>query len=379
MKNVRIGIIGLGVQGSLYARLLTDKETKIEGLELSCICSSKETLPIEVPDSIKVFKDYKQLLRSGLCDSIVICVPHIMHMKIAEEALRNGIHVLCEKPAAIKASEMKKVKKLLENKDLCFAMMFNNRANPVYEKAHELLQKKELGELRNIRWNIDSFWRPDTYYASASWRGNFQKEGGGILVNQIAHQLDLLLHLGGEPSFVHSSLYEGRYRNIDVENEVYIDLLFKNGASGFLSAKTYDPFGSNLLEIVCSKGKIVIENNASMKIIKLKKDESEMNSSYTFRQLYTLKKEGPASLYDEENIDLSSSSMDHYRKIFCNFANHILYDEPLIASFEDGLRQVEFANSIYESAWKDKTITFPGNEEDYDKLLQNKIEKEIAM
>ena len=164
-----------------------------------------------------------------------------------------------------------------------------------------------------------------------------------------------------------------------MENEVYIDLLFKNGASGFLSAKTYDPFGSNLLEIVCSKGKIVIENNASMKIIKLKKDESEMNSSYTFRQLYTLKKEGPASLYDEENIDLSSSSMDHYRKIFCNFANHILYDEPLIASFEDGLRQVEFANSIYESAWKDKTIAFPGNEEDYDKLLQNKIEKEITM
>ncbi len=365
MDKIRLGIIGYGVQGSLYAKLLLSNNEKVKDLILTCVSSRSEEAMKDLPENITIFTDYKKLIASDLCDAIIITVPHFLHPAITIEALKHHKHVLCEKPAGIYADEVRAMKEEQEKTSLTLAMMFNNRANPLFQKCHELIDSGTLGNLRHMTWIINNFYRPDTYYAFNAWRGTWDKEGGGILVNQIAHQLDLLLWLCGEPQSISAVTREARFRDIEVENEVSVDLSFKNGASGILYASTYDPFGINRLELDFSKGKILIEDNETMKVLRYKEDESTWNKQLSSKDFYMMKRSHPDSLFEEETFFMKADSMSHYFSVFENFALHILHGETLIADIEDGLKEVQLANAIYESAWAQKKVLFPGDEEDF--------------
>ncbi len=407
MQDLQVGIVGLGTQGSLYAGLLCGQLGPMtlpcpKGICLAAASSRSAEAKSRLPKDCDAvfFTDWQEMLRSDCIDAVIITVPHDLHPAIAMEALRQGKHVLCEKPAAVRASDVRAmlqtknacasdVRKMLSAKDAgaediraelgakdahspVLAMMFNNRANPLFARCHELAQSGELGELRHVNWIVNSCWRPDAYYASGSWRGSWSGEGGGLLVNQIAHQLDLLLWICGEPSTVRSVLHEGRYRNIEVENEVAASFVFPNGATGELCSNGYDPFGVDRLEISFSKGKILLEDAKRLTVTRYKEDEKNWNDSMDFRMFSNLLRSDPGQLAETEVTEEQLPFFAPYNRIFENFAAHVAGREDLLAPAEAGLLEVQLANCIYLSGWTGKEIEFPGDDEAYDCLLQEK-------
>lgn len=385
MKNIRFGIVGMGVQGSLYANILTGTSLpymppikKPEGCVLTAVSSRSDKakdFSAQLPN-VTYFKDWKEMIDSDLCDAVIITVPHFIHHEIAIYALRAGKHVLCEKPMGIRASDVNEVSRVKNETDhLAFGIIFNQRTNTIFRRLKEIISSGELGQMRRSNWIVNSCWRPDSYYLSNDWRGTWTGEGGGITVNQVPHQLDLWLLLCGEPSHIYSVNRCGCHRDISVENDITVTAEYPNGATGVFVACTHDPLGTDRLEIDFNKGKIIVENSNHATVYRFKETEEEWNQNLSFRDLF-MKRKTPEDLYTIEEISLVPSYGTEYVEIFENFASHILYDEPLIASLDDGLREVELANSIQLSGWKKESVVNPCDENEYNIWLEKMMNTE---
>ena len=395
MTEVRIGIVGMGVQGSLYANILTGTSIpymppirKPEGLALTAVSSRSEQAKEFAShlEGVTYFSDWKEMIDSNLCDAIVITVPHYLHHEVAIYALNAGKHVLCEKPADVRASDVEKmisardkanaaITESGKQKALALATLFNQRTNPLFRRIKELIASGELGELRRVNWICNNWWRPDSYYKSNNWRGTWTGEGGGITVNQIPHQLDLLNMLCGTPSRVYSVNRYGAHRDITVENDVTVSLEYPNGATGVFIACTHDPLGTDRLELDFDKGKIVVENSNQAIVYRFHQTEQEWNASLSMRDLMMMR-QNPDNLYSTEEIKVNPTYGTEYVDIFENFANHILVGEPLFATIEDGLREVQLANSIQLSGWTGVPVENPSSMGAYDAWLETKIKEE---
>lgn len=395
MTEIRIGIVGMGVQGSLYANILTGTSIpymppikKPEGLVLTAVSSRSEQAKEFAShlEGVTYFNSWEAMIDSGLCDAIVITVPHSLHHEVAIYALEAGLHVLCEKPADVRASD---VEKMIVARDgvnasrgtdtgsapLALATLFNQRTNPLFRRLKTLIWTGDLGEMRRVNWICNNWWRPDSYYKSNNWRGTWAGEGGGITVNQIPHQLDLLNMLCGAPSRVYSINRYGCHRDIAVENDVTVSLEYPNGATGVFIACTHDPLGTDRLELDFDKGKIVVENSSQATIYRFHQSEQEWNESLSMRDLMMMR-QNPDNLYSVEEIKVSPTYGTEYVDIFENFASHILTGEPLFATMEDGLREVQLANSIQLSGWTGMPVENPSNTSAYDAWLDSKIKEE---
>jgi len=383
MTEVRIGIVGMGVQGSLYANILSGASIpymppikKPEGLVLTAVSSRSQQAKEFAShlEGVTYFSDWKEMSDSSLCDAIIITVPHYLHHDVAIYALNAGKHVLCEKPADVRASD---VEKMIAARDkagnLALATLFNQRTNPLFRRLKDLISSGELGEMRRVNWICNNWWRPDSYYKSNAWRGTWAGEGGGITVNQIPHQLDLLNMLCGTPSRVYSVNRYGCHRDITVENDVTITLEYPNGATGVFIACTHDPLGTDRLELDFDKGKIVVENSNQATIYRFHQSEQEWNESLSMRDLMMMR-QNPDNLYQTEEIKIAPTYGTEYVDIFENFANHILAGEPLFATMEDGLKEVQLANSIQLSGWLGTPVENPSSAEEYNAWLEKMIE-----
>ena len=389
MTEVRIGIVGMGVQGSLYANILTGTSIpymppikKPEGLRLTAVSSRSEQAKDFAShlDGVTYFSSWEAMIDSGICDGIIITVPHFLHHEVAIYALNAGVHVLCEKPADVRASDVEKMILARDasdkgNGNLALATLFNQRTNPLFRRLKNLIWAGEFGEMRRVNWICNNWWRPDSYYKSNAWRGTWTGEGGGITVNQIPHQLDLLNMLCGTPTRVYSINHYGSHRDITVENDVTVSLEYPNGATGVFIACTHDPLGTDRLELDFDKGKIVVENSNHATIYRFHQSEQEWNESLSMRDLMMMR-QNPDNLYDVEEIKINNTYGTEYVDIFENFANHILIGEPLFATMEDGLREVQLANSIQLSGWTGMPVDHPSNTGAYDAWLESKIKEE---
>ena len=264
MNTVRFGIVGIGKQGTLYTKFFTKAGSVLKGAKLTAVCDidegrrayAEKNLP-----GVKVFSDYKEMFASGLIDAVMVETPHYFHPQIAMDALDAGLNVLCDKPAGVYTKQVRELnEKAKQHPDLLFGMMFNQRTNPLYIKAKQIIDSGELGEMKRIVWIITDWYRPKAYYDQGGWRGTWNGEGGGVLLNQCPHQLDLFTWLAGMPETVTSQLAT-RGRDISVENDVTAMCTFKNGASGVFITSTHDAPGTNRLEITGDCGKIVIEKD----------------------------------------------------------------------------------------------------------------------
>lgn len=393
MTEVRIGIVGMGVQGSLYANILTGTSIpymppikKPEHMILTAVSSRSEQAKEFAShlEGVTYYSDWRAMIDSGLCDAIIITVPHYLHHEVAIYALEAGIHVLCEKPADVRASDVEKMiaardssKEHGLNGGLALATLFNQRTNPLFRRLKKIIWTGELGEMRRVNWICNNWWRPDSYYKSNNWRATWTGEGGGITVNQIPHQLDLLNMLCGIPSKVYSINRYGAHRDIHVENDVTISLEYPNGATGVFVACTHDPLGTDRLEVDFNKGKIVVENSNQATIYRFNQSEEEWNESMSMRDLMMMR-QNPDNLYEVEEIKVSPAYGTEYVDIFENFANHIITGEPLFATMEDGLREVQLANSIQLSGWTGMPVEHPSSSGAYDAWLDSKIKEEGA-
>lgn len=253
-KLLRVGVVGLGVMGEYHANLLA--KGLIKGACLSAIASSKKAKAIRFP-YVKHFNDGASLIASSAVDAVIIATPHKVHAESVNAALASGIHVLVEKPLA---SDTLACQEMLDNYDrqkdsaLVFAEMFNQRSDPAHLKIRQLIQQGALGQLRRIQWTCTDWYRSQYYYDSSAWRANWQGEGGGLLVNQCVHNLDLWQWFFGMPKTIRAFCRLGRYHNIEVEDDVTAYLEYEDGCSGVFISSTGESPGTNRLEIVGELG-----------------------------------------------------------------------------------------------------------------------------
>lgn len=380
-KKVRLGIIGFGTQGGTYAKFIT--EGMVPNMEIGAICDidpDKKDAAVAAYPSVPFFTDYVEMLKSGTVDAIVTTVPHYLHPEMGMEALKNGIHALVEKPAGVYTKQVKELNDFAAAKpELTFAIMFNQRNNPLYKKLKEIIANGEIGKIRRSNWIITNWWRPQPYYDQSEWRATWGGEGGGVLVNQAPHQLDLWQWICGIPESVYAKVSYGFKRDIVVEDEVTAIVDYGDGATGTFITATHDLVGTDRFEILGDQGKIVVENSRTAVVTRLKEPEQELSANMGIEEVRKLfmGQLNAEELYEQETLEFDSAWGGQHAGVLENFAAHILDGTPLIAPGSDGINGVRLANAIHLSSWTGKEINLKDmDEERYLKELNKRIEEE---
>ena len=393
-QKIRFGLIGIGAQGGAYAGFLSGKGG-FPGMPapecpphcaLGALCDNdpeKEKLCKEKYPEVPFYSDWKEMVASGHVDAVITTVPHYLHHEIAIYCLEHGMNVLVEKPAGVRAKDVAAMNACAAaHPDVAFGIMFNQRTNKLYQKVKELVASGELGEIRRSQWMINSWWRPDSYYQQSEWRATWGGEGGGVLVNQAPHQLDLWQWICGVPVKVYSKNINGCHREIDVENEVTMTVTFANGAIGTFTTCTHDAMGTDRLEIDLDGGKIVVDDSKTATIYRYTKDgthvtEDVLNATMDMRQVAMLTRgNSGGGLYDVETFENTDGWGFQHSTVMENFALHCLTGSPLLAPGSDGINGVNLANASQLSAWTGREVANPCDPEEYAAELNKLIEKE---
>jgi predicted dehydrogenase len=361
MNKVRIGIMGVGAMGSAHARWILDG--KVPRLELAALCDTNPAALQAFPE-VPGFATAEALFRSGTVDAVLIATPHYDHTTLGIAALKVGLHVLVEKPISVHKADAERLIRAHTNKKQVFAAMFNQRTDPSYIKLRQLIQDGELGPIRRVSWIITNWFRTQAYYDSGGWRATWAGEGGGVLLNQCPHQIDLWQWLFGMPDQVRAFCTIGRYHNIEVEDDVTAYFQYRNGTTGTFITSTGEAPGTNRLEVAAERGKVVIENGE----FRFTRNEVEMSK---FCRTDPRKFAQPPVW--NVQIPIEGGNGPQHLGILQNFTEAILDKKPLIAPAAEGIHGVELANAMLMSSFLDKTITLPLNAAAYEKLLKQKI------
>lgn len=349
MDKIRIGIIGMGNIGKHHAGYLL--EGKAARCELVAVASnSPGKLESYRERGLKIFGSGEELIKSPDIDAVIIATPHYQHTSLGIAAFEAGKHVMVEKPiSAHKADAEKLIAAAKKHPKQVFAGMFQLRTEPRYLKIQKLICEGHLGDIVRVSWIITDWYRTEAYYQSGGWRATWKGEGGGVLLNQCLHNLDVLQWLCGMPSKVRSFAQLGRYHNIEVEDNVTAYLEWADGATGVFITSSGEAPGSNRFEIAGTKGKVVLENNQ----LKFTRNEVDMIEHCRTSKVGFLKPE----IWNVE-IPFADAAAPH-ATLMANFADAIIDDTPLIAPGAEGLGSVELANVMLYSSLRDQTIQTP--------------------
>ena len=377
MDKLRYGIIGVGVQGKAYAKFLT--EGNVKNAELGALCDIDPEVKKYCEENYgdyPFYDTYQELIDSGKVDAIITTVPHYLHPEMGIYALEHNVAALVEKPAGVYTKQVRELNKVAEeHPDVAFGIMFNQRMNPLYQKLKEIVD--EIGNIRRTNWIITTWWRPQSYYDQSAWRATWEGEGGGVLVNQAPHQLDLFQWICGMPKKVYAKTREGFQRDIAVEDEVTALFEYENGAVGAFITCTHDIVGTDRLEIYGDKGKIIVENSNKVIIKRLNKPEQELNKEMDMMTVHKLVSGGgTGQLYSEEIIEIPDQWGTQHCLVMENFANHVLNGEELIADGREGIKGVILANAIQLSGWLGEEVELPLDDDLFLAELNKKIEEE---
>ena len=347
-KSVRTGVIGLGM-GKSHADAI--RKGDAPGLALRAVCDS-DPVRLAAYDNepgVRTFDDAHAMMTSGAIDAVIIATPHFSHTCLGMAALRAGLHVLVEKPISVHKPDCRKLLDAHRDPDLVFSTMFQMRTEPRYAKLRAMIRSGDLGTLHRINWIITDWFRSDAYYASGGWRATWAGEGGGVLLNQCPHQLDLWWWLFGMPARVRAFCRFGRYHDIEVEDDVTAYLEYDDHATGIFIATTGEAPGTNRLEVAGDLGKVVIEHGA-MQFVR------NLESASAYRRTTKEKLTPPQTEVIAVDIEATTGRP---AAILANFAAAILEGEPLIAPAADGIHSVELGNAMLLSTFENRTIDLP--------------------
>ncbi len=361
-KGIRVGVIGLGNMGGIHARQFQDG--KILGAHLAAV---SDTIPANLDPwpHVARFEDANAMIHSGTVDAVVIVTPHFSHTPLSITALKAGLHVLVEKPLTVRKSDAEKIIKAHRKSRSVFAIMFNQRTDPLYRQVREWIDDGTSGPIQRIQWTITDWFRSEAYYKSGSWRGTWAGEGGGILLNQAPHQLDLWQWLFGMPSRVRAVGKPGRYHDIEVEDDVTAILEYANGATGVFVTTTGEAPGVNRLEIAADNGLLILDGR-TLRFLKNKIPASEFNRTT---------EEKFAKPDFEEQTQVFQDAGSQHAGIFQNFIDTITRGVPLIAPGEEGIHSLELANALTLSLFNNKPVDLPMKSARFSRLLDTLIEK----
>jgi predicted dehydrogenase len=382
-EKVKLGIIGYGAEGGMYAGFFKNNDERLNNnIEVAAICDNDPAKKAKVAEDfpgLPFFDNYLDLLDSGVVNAIVTTVPHYDHCVIGIDALKRGIHLLGEKPAGVYTKDVERLIAVAdENPETTFAIFFNQRTNPLYRRVKQLMDEKAIGDLQRATWMITTWWRPQGYYNQSAWRATWGGEGGGVLVNQAPHQLDLLQWICGKPEKVYAKLQYGAGRNIVVENEVNALLDFGNGATGSFITCTNDIVGTDRFEIFGTKGKIIVEDSKKLVVKQLVAPEAELSENMNMQDVMKLFM-GQINMSDyvtvtEEEFE-TPQGLQHI-SVLNNFADHVVKGEPLLANGREGINGVTLANAMHLSSWLDKEVDYNVDGDLYLAELNKRIAEE---
>ncbi len=364
VQPIRFGIIGMGNMGTSHANNFISG--KIKNMRITAVADivpeklewSKNNLPF-----VKRFDSATALMESGEVDAVIICTPHYFHPPLVIEALKNNLHVVSEKPAGVYTKQVREMNEFAAKQDKTFAMMFNQRTNCVFRKIKELVESGKYGEIRRVNWIITDWYRTQSYYNSGGWRATWVGEGGGVLLNQSPHQLDLWQWICGMPSKIRAFCHEGKWHDIEVEDDVTIYAEYPNGATGVFITTTGDYPGANRLEITMDKAKITCED--SEKIILCELAEPLSQNIYTAKDGFTKIEK---NIYEVETDGIN----DQHCGVLNAFADHILYGTPLVANGDEGIKGLMISNAAHYSSWTNETVELPIDEDKFYEMLMKK-------
>ncbi|MCK4244820.1 MAG: Gfo/Idh/MocA family oxidoreductase [Candidatus Omnitrophica bacterium] len=356
MEKVRFGVIGVGGMGSAHAKIIKE----LEETELTAVSDmDKETVDkVSKEDAVAGFTDYKKLIASGLVDAVIVATPHYFHPSIGVATMEAEIHCLCEKPIAVSVKGADLLLEAAKRTGKVFGVMYQSRSLPAIRVAREIIESGRLGKVRRTCM-INPDYRCQAYYDSGTWRATWAGEGGGVLINQAPHGMDLFMLLGGMPSRV-TARVRTRLHDIEVEDEADALLEYSNGAWGYYYVSTTEAPVKRMIEISGDNGKLILENE-TLKFYSLKTSIPE----------FTVKNAAmwgtPETV--EEKLELPKCETGH-GAITGNFARCILRGEKLLSPGEDGIKSVEFINALILSGKKNKPVDIPVDREEYEELLE---------
>lgn len=369
MSNIRLGVIGYGNIGTAHAACIG--AGLIEGAALSAVCDlnpDRLRAAGEKHPGAALFSSHEELIVSGAADAVIIAVPHPFHSLIARAALRAGLPTLVEKPLDISVTQAQTALSAAKESGTIFAVMLNQRTNPLFRRAREIVGGGALGELKRTVWTITNWYRTQRYYDSGAWRATWAGEGGGVLLNQAPHNLDLWQWICGMPVSVRGFCDTARYHRIEVEDDATLLTRYDNGATGLFITSTGEYPGTNRLEISGTKGKLVLEEG-KLRWWKLREDEAAFRfaSDQGFARI-------PMD-YAEESFDGDGPG---HAGILQNFTNAILRGEALLSPAGDGLNELMLSNAAYLSQWQGNAeIPLPLSGGDFDRELQKRAQTSL--
>ncbi len=365
MEKIRLGIIGFGNMGASHAKNVYEGQCP-DFVTVAAADINKErvewALANEKYKGIKFFDSAEEMLDSGLIDACIVATPHYDHPKYAIECLKRGIHVMVEKPAGVYTKQAREMNDEAErHPELAFGMMFNQRTNCVYRKLRELVRSGKYGEIRRTNWLITDWYRPQVYYDSGNWRATWSGEGGGVLLNQCPHQLDLWQWICGMPKKVQTKMHFGKWHDIEVEDDVTTYVEYENGATGVFITTTGDARGTNRFEIQMDCAKFVVENN---KLIVEEFALSEPEFSKTTTEPFGVMQ---SKVYEAE----TDGENPQHVGVMNAWANAILRGGKMVADGSEGINGLTLSNAMHLSAFLGKEIELPFDEElYYDELMK---------
>ncbi len=372
---MKLAIIGMGIMGCRYAKMISDGSVKnVEITAVTRIAPERKAALSEIFEKgAMIFQTADELfdaVKEGkiAVDAALIVTPHLSHAELAVKSMKLGLHVLCDKPAGAYSRQARQMREeAAKHEGIIFGMMFNQRMNPKYHKIRRIVQSGIYGKMKRVSWTITDWYRPDGYYASGAWRGTWTGEGGGILLNQCPHNLDLLQWICGMPVSVQAFCNEGKYHEIAVEDEVTAYFTFENGATGTFYSTTGEASAINRLEIAMEDALLMFENG-ELKVRELKVHEAEYRKTATD---YFAQPEG-----EWKSISCEGESLEHVG-ILQNFANAVDGKETLFVEGAEGSKSLMLANGMYLSSWKKQMVRLPDHLEE-EIAFEMEYEKEFA-
>jgi predicted dehydrogenase len=363
MDKVRLGIIGMGNIGKYHADYL--RSGKVAGCELVALAANTPG-KLEAFKPLQIFGSGEEMIRSGAVDAVLIATPHYQHTTLGIAAFENGLHAMVEKPISAHKADAERLiaaHQKQKARNLVFGGMFQLRVEPRYTKIRKLIQSGELGEIARVSWIITDWYRTEAYYSSGGWRATWKGEGGGVLLNQCLHNLDILQWLCGMPARVRGFCQLGRYHNIEVEDNVTAYLEYPNGATGVFITSTGEAPGTNRFEIAGTRGRVVLEKDK----LTFTRNDVPMTEFSKTSKVGFLKP-------DVWNIEIPiENAPAPHAALMQNFTDAILKDATLIAPGEDGIHSVELANVMLYSSLIGQTVELPMDSAAFEKKLQELI------
>ncbi len=365
--KIKLGIIGFGNMGTGHtSNIMIGSCPEIDLVAICDINPARiEFAKGKYPDAdITYFTDAIEMLDSGIIDSCLVAVPHYDHTKYSIECMKRGIHVMCEKPAGVYTKQVREMnEESLKHPEVVFGMMFNQRTNPVYRKMHDLVHSGVYGEIRRTNWLITNWFRSQAYYNSSDWRATWAGEGGGVLLNQCPHQLDLWQWICGMPTKVQAHIGYGKWHDIEVDDDVTAYVEYENGATGVFITTTGDGLGTNRFEIQLDKAKLIAEDD-KLTVIEFSQGVTEFNKTNTevFGSVDT----------HEVPVELEGENTQHVG-VLNAWAGNILRGTPLVAPGAEGINGAMLSNAMHLSDFLGHTVEMPIDEEVYYNELMKRV------